>query len=491
MIVGFGKWRPDLAPLNADANAIINAIITTDGYEMIPSPTIIGPSGFGDVPLKLILGVSSTGVSMAICLGENGSKRTVSNIWVPLAGSAMSSESWVTVPWGDVVYAFNGVNKPQRINLIDGGDFSQINTPNDLTFKYAAAVADFLVGADVREFSGNVRWPYRVQWSGLQRPEEFTPNPAIQSDFTDVTDIGQFRGITGGEWGILLGSIGMSRMDFVGQDITFKITPLERDVGCEIPNSIARFGDMTIFYSKRGWRATTGESSYPIGEGHIDKWFAGLYDPKNIHRMSSRILHNRNVILYAFVSKFSTDGFPDYVLAYNWNMQAWTYGTYRVQILGESVVASATTDDPVIPLDGWTPESTTDDFAIPTDGWEEDRSFSAAMVNGSLARLDQSNPNIVAQFETKEIEINPGSITTVAKILPMIFSASNITATVFSRKNQAGDTWRSRSGLKPQSSGLIVVNMKDRYHKFRLFVSGPFKKSMAVKIIDAFPSGSR
>lgn len=481
-----------MAPMNADANNIVNAIFAADGYEMIVAPTKIGPVGYtGGIPLGLIVGISSTGVRMVIALGTNKTQRTLGNNWIDLNGSIMTSESFAWASWGDNVYVSNGINMMHRINLIEGGDFQQIAMPNGLAFKYMATVGDFLVGADCREFGGSDRYPFRVQWSGLQRPEIFGKDAAIQADYQDVNNIGQFRGITSGEYGLLLGSSGASRMDYVGPDLIFSFTPLEREVGCDIPNSIIRVDDINIWHSSRGWRLSTGGPSIPIGEDMIDKWFTGVFDVNKAHRMSRIVLHNKNIAVWSFVSKFSETGGPDYVLTYNWVQKAWTYGMYYVDILGESIIASASTDDPVIPLPGWTIDSKTDDFAIPTDGWDDLTSFSAAIQDGTLCRMDQSNPNIVAKFETREFELNPGFLTTLSKVMPLIHSASNVLTTVYARKNTQDTNYRIKANLRRQLSGLVSVNMKDRYHKIGLTVTGPFNKGIGVDITDAFKAGKK
>jgi hypothetical protein len=54
-IIPFGLWRPDLAPLDSGSVNALNVLRTTDGWEVMPSPT---PLGIGSCPAGVFWGRS-------------------------------------------------------------------------------------------------------------------------------------------------------------------------------------------------------------------------------------------------------------------------------------------------------------------------------------------------------------------------------------------------------------------------------------------------
>lgn len=493
MIVKFDKWAPDQAPFNTGSVALQNVIYFNQGYEQMPYPTKINPDGFGGgTPLKLFVGKPSLDISIPICLGSTGSQRASATSWVDLGGSFLNSDSWEINPYGDVVYCVNGRDPIQKINLLSGSNFQPLAVPNGLTSRFIAQVADFNFLADIREQLGNTIYPFRAQWSGIQRPEIFTPDPAIQSDFQDVADIGKLTGLTGGEFGLILGQNGLSRVDYFGGDIIFKFTTLENDVGCDIPNSVIRTDARTYWHSKRGFRMSSGDVSEPIGRGQVDNWFDRNCKKDAINRMSAIALPKFRIILWSFVSIFSPDGEPDYILAYNYSDKAWTYGNYRVGVLGFSATSTAFTDDEAIPLPGFNfNTSRTDDFNQLTDLYEDDSSFPAAIVDKSLAALQQG-ANIESYVETKELQLNPNGLTRLNKFLPLIHAVSgSIKATVKVRDIQGNENYRMYTNLAPEPSGIISNGSNGRYHTIRITMQGPFNKGIGIDIVEAVATGGR
>jgi hypothetical protein len=73
-----------------------------------------------------------------------------------------------------------------------------------------------------------------VQWSGLNAITTWTSGTAY-SDFQDLPDGGNTRGVVGGEFGVIFQDSSVRRMTFTpGADIIFQIERLARDVGAPI-----------------------------------------------------------------------------------------------------------------------------------------------------------------------------------------------------------------------------------------------------------------
>ena len=492
-LIAFEEWRPDLAPINAGSANALNVIRVQDGYEVIFSPEPIGFVTLEDYPKKLFVGVSSAGVKLPIVLCENASYRGTGNSLVMCAGSDIGpSEDWSYTQYGDFVYAVDGRNQLRKISIDANGEFQLVPVDNGLSARFIATVAQFVMLADIREFDGNDRYPFRLKWSGLQRPDRYENQPnAIQSDFQDIQDIGTIRGLTGGEFAIVLGSIGIARGDYVGPDIIFKFTTIETNVGCDIPNSVVRTGDQTFFWSNRGWRVTNGGVSQAIGVGKVDLWFRRTLDAEYINRFSSIVLANYPIVMWSFVSVFSVDKTPDTILAYNWEQESWTYGPIRAQILGTTVLPPVYTDDDNLPLSGYVPgESTTDDYDVLTDTDVNIYEQPAAMVDGSLCRLVQSG-NIEAQLETREFAIDPNNVKRLGHFMPVVHSATDVIGKVKSRDTQTDEVYRIRDNLKRERSGRISCRSNARFFTIGLRLSGPFKRALGVDAQAVEPVASK
>ena len=52
-----------------------------------------------------------------------------------------------------------------------------------------------------------------------------------------------------------------------GPPAVFQFRNLETDIGCELCRSIVQAGNRTAWWSRRGWRMSTGGPSQPIGLG--------------------------------------------------------------------------------------------------------------------------------------------------------------------------------------------------------------------------------
>jgi hypothetical protein len=226
-----------------------------------------------------------------------------------------------------------------------------------------------------------------------------------------------------------------------------------------------------------------GGASLPIGFGKVDKWFSNQVNRSSSDRISVQVVPDYPVILWSFVSRYSLDGEPDYLLTYNWELKEWTYGNARLSILGTSISPSFTTDDTTNTLPGFVyGVSKTDEFPQLTDTQGASFIFPAALVDGSLARMDQSG-SAVAQLETQELPLDPAGMYTMNNFLPVVYGATGLTGRVKVRDRQDNENYRVRENLiRENVSGKISCRVRARYFTIGLNLSGPFKRAIGVDI---------
>jgi hypothetical protein len=488
----FSRWTPDLTPLVGGSLVCENTLPVDDGFVQMPQPITIGPSGCPGVPFQLLIARNSIGERLPFCLTSAGMFRIVENAWTPLDGAGnIQSESWRSQLWGDVLYCVNGRDPLKKSDLASLGAVSSVATPNNLTGKDIATVADFLVLIDIREEMESVRWPYRAQWSGIFRPESFEPDEATQSDFQDVADIGELQRIMGGEYGLVLGANGTSRMDYVGSDVGFTFSTIETEVGCELANTAVRVGDRTIWWSSRGWRGSTGGPSQPIAAGVCDRWFSAIVDRKKANRITTLVLPDAEIIIWSFVSRFSITGEPDMALAFHWRLGQWTPGRFDCSALGNSTKGTATTDDFVIDLPNFEfGTSRTDDYKLLTDVNSNSGEFPAAILNGTLCSMSNI-ADVTVKLQTEEIEFIHGRRTHLQRFLPIVEGAAAMRASVYARDSQSQTTLDTVINIQEDIDGKFTPYLKGRYHRIELEIVTPFMKAVGIDPTDFVQTGRR
>lgn len=485
MILPFDEWRPDLAPLSAGLEQCLNVLPAADGYVPAPVPVFRGPGGLRGLASCVLVVTSGDGVTVPLAFTVVGAFRAQATGWLDVSRTPDDYEppleAWSAVQYGDAVFAVNGID-PVGILPLGAAAFRDIaDAPFGLSANYITVVGDFLVLASTTASKANERQYARVWWSGRGRPERFTPDLATQAGYVDRPGIGRIRGITGGEFGLILGEEGLDRMDYAGPPAVFQFRNLEVDVGCELSRSIVQAGVKTAWWSRRGFRMSTGGPSEPIGLGKVDEFVRSRIDFDRGHLMTATALLKQGVFIWAFVSRNNTTGRPDEALAYSWDFQRWSRIEMEVDCLGRLAVPSLFTDDPGLSqIYG----PTTDDATLLTDSAGGARPFAAAVTNGSLFVL-QPKPGLACQLTTTEANIVPGGRALLSRVRPLVHGVSDdMWLYTEARDDQRSEAVRRKGPLEPERDGSFSTHAVGRYHRLRLHVRSPWSKAQGIEVAD-------
>jgi hypothetical protein len=485
MILPFDEWRPDLAPLSQGMEAVLNCIPAADGYVPAPVPVFRGPGGLRGRASCVLVVTSGDGVTVPLAFTTDGVFRAQATGWLDVSrvedDYEVPLEAWAAVQYGDAVFAVNGFDTVGILPLGAAAFRDITDAPFGLSANYIAVVGDFLVLASTTAARANERNHARVWWSGRGRPERFTPDLATQAGYVDRPGIGRIRGITGGEFGLILGEEGLDRMDYSGPPAVFQFRNLETDIGCELSRSIVQAGTKTAWWSRRGWRMSTGGPSQGIGTNRIDSFTRGRIDFDRGHLMTSTALLREDCFLWAYVSRNNTTGRPDEALAYNWTLDRWSRIEMSVDCLGRLAVPSLFTDDPGLSqIYG----PTTDDTTLLTDVAAGARPFAAAVTFGSLYAL-QPKAGLAAQITTTEVNLVPGQRALLSRIRPLVHGGTDdIWCYVETRDTQYSETVRRKGPLEPERDGSFSCHSAGRFHRIRLHVRAPWKKAQGIELSD-------
>jgi hypothetical protein len=126
-------------------------------------------------------------------------------------------------------------------------------------------------------------------WSGLNNPNTWANTAITQSDNQIIPDGGEVRGITGGEFGLILLEKSIVRMSYVGSPIIFQFDNIARNLGCYESNSVAQWQGVTYWLADDGFYACNGESIEAIGAEKVNRFFFDTLQESVIETMSAAV----------------------------------------------------------------------------------------------------------------------------------------------------------------------------------------------------------
>jgi hypothetical protein len=254
---------------------------------------------------------------------------------------------WRTVQYGDLLIATNYEDEVQAYDLIGGGTFLPLADVSGECprAKYIAVVKGFVTLAytfdDVDGEDGfQVRW--HGFFNGLPNPYDFTRDASTQADSQRLSEIGVIAGITGGEFGTIIGESGVVRQSF--GDLLFRFDTVERRIGCRLPNSIVQYRQFTFFRSPQGFASFDGNTVRLIGVEKIDRWFAEDFDEAFAHKMWAAVEIGRGHALWLYCGK-GHSGEPNRLLRYSVELDEWAVSDFNLMALSSGRTFGRTLDD--------------------------------------------------------------------------------------------------------------------------------------------------
>lgn len=288
--------------------------------------------------LTLVAGSGYTNGTYALSVTGAGSGSGFAGT-VTVSGGTLSSSS-ITNP---------GRNYPSTATIAvpagaGGGTLGTI-TPTIQSIapktRYMAIVRNFLVCGWTNDASGGDQ-PQRVWWSSLNDPTNWpTPGTAaaaiVQSNYNDLFgDGGWIQGVVG-NLGTADGAVFMERevwrMVYAGPPGVFYFYAAEGSRGTPAPNSIVQLGPVVFYLGRDGFYAFDGTTSKPIGVNKIDKDFYSRVDQNNLARVVGAVDPINKLIIWAWPDTTATNGNPNHLLIYHWQLDKWTSADLTLEYL--------------------------------------------------------------------------------------------------------------------------------------------------------------
>jgi hypothetical protein len=348
-VLPFPEYRPDASDFNgAHTTTLLNVLPRSDGYG----------------PMREVS--AFTGVMAAQCRGAFMARRSDGTIrifagtatklyqldntsltWVDVSlgagtySSLSSDANWHFTQFNNSVIAVQANAAPQVVDVsaASGTAFANLGgSPPQAA--YITTVNRFVV------LSGLNSNPNRVHWSGLNATTTWTSGTTY-SDYQDLPDGGNIKGVVGGEFGLIVQDNAMRRMIFSpGSDIVFQIDRIGKDIGAISADSICESGGVVYFLSARGFvKVGPDGSEVPIGFEKVDRTFfddVDITQPQLIQGVSNP---GTQEIIFTYKQPSHVATTFNRALVYNDALNRWS----PIELTGEYLV---TLGKPGITLEG-------------------------------------------------------------------------------------------------------------------------------------------
>lgn len=467
----FGEWLPDQPGISGALQTANNVVAQTIGYGPFPEPVDL--SAAASENLNSVF-AGEFGANSNI-FGGSSTKlfkfdpTDLSMDDVSKSGGYTGSQPWEFTQFGKVIIAANGSQKLQAWTIGTSTAFADLAAAAPVA-SFVNVVRDFVVAANISNF------PNRVQWSDINDETDWTSGPASQSDYQDIPDGGNIKGITGGEFGVVLLERSIVRMSYIGAPLFFQFDTISRTLGCYEQGSIAQYGPLTFFLSDDGFYVCDGQTVKPIGAEKVDRWFFDDSDPSNIDKMSTAVDPIRKTVSWCYPNTRAGNT----ILIYNWQVQRWTY----VDTTVDYIAAAATPGVTLEGLDTYSASIDALETSLDSRSWLGGKYVFAGARGNKLVTF--TGPSLSALFETGDFVAGQNSVVRLAR--PQVDNGSASVA--IASRDRLDDLIAFGGAVAADSDNRVSLRSFGKYHRLRITPSGNWTTAVGVDV-DTVQAGRR
>lgn len=465
--IPFGEWLPDQPPFGLKGATVVTNVIPDEvSYRPFPKLTMFS-NAIGSRCRGAVYATDTAhnnynyvGDSTALYTLVQQSFTSVTRA-VGGAYSMGTDDVWEFANWGNTVIGVNGFGDlPQQMSL---GGTAFTNLSVGVKAKHIGVMRDFVVLGNVSDSATNV---YRVRWSALNNPTDFTPSAATLSDYQDLpSEGGHIQKVLGGETGVIMQERSIWRMQFIGSPIIFQFDRVHNGIGAYIPQSCVRYQNLVFFLSRDGFYSFDGTTLDPIGRGKVDRFFFSELSLPNLARTVAAIDPGNKLAIWAYPSTSAVNGNPDKMLVYSWAFKRWVL----IEGLDLDYLLQATTSG--YTLDGLDSVSTNIDTmttSFDNEQWTGGQIILAAFNSAHKMGLF-NGAAMGAKIDTAEFQMFEGMKAMMTEIRPNVIGLSaSLTLAVYNRNNLTESVSVGTAPIAPNATGFVPVRQTARYFRVRL-----------------------
>jgi hypothetical protein len=462
-MIPYGEWLPDQAPLdNPGMTEALNVRPVFSGYAPIPALTAAMTEALtarcrGAYACRSAVGAAHLFAGDLTDLQKMESGGLTWDEVSRTAGGDYAADRWSFCNFGDRVLAVDGVDAMQSYVLGVSTDFVALGGSSPVP-RYLTVVGPFVVAAGV---VGNLS---RVQWPAIDDPTDWVASALTQADYQDITDGGIITQIVGGAFGTILQQKSIKRMTYTGPPTIFQIEEILRDIGTDIPGSVAAYEGDLFFISDDGLHLLRGMLQLEhVGFGKFDDFFFDDVDQSYLDRVTSSIDPLSQCYYLAYPGSGHVGGTPNRGIIYNKRLgRAARFETNLESLFSAVQAATSYTLDGLDAI-----SSSLDALAASLDSsiWTgEGRPFLAAFNTAHKLGLF-SGASLAATFDSAEVQLVPGARAIATSCRPLV--DTNSVSTLLGIRNLQSEavTWSDASLMN--EFGACPLLGEGRYHRLR------------------------
>jgi len=472
MKVLFQQWAPDQAGLGANLTEAKNVIPTGIGFAPFPLAADLSTAASED--LLLSVPPKFAGVQYLFAAGTTKLfKFDVNDAGlddVSKSGGYTLSDYWDYAQFGGVIIFANGKEKLQAYTLGTSTNFADLAAAAPAA-KYVTVVRDFVVAANT------TAEPSKVFWSDINDETNWTPGTGSQSDSQVIPDGGDIKGITGGEFGIVLLEKSIYRMTYIGAPLYFQFDNITRQLGCLSSGSVVQSGGFTYFLSDDGFYVCDGQTVKPIGNERVDRWFDDNINPSLLQNISSAIDPINKIVIWSFTNTFANT----YMLFYNWAVDKWSYAETDVDYVSTLATQPTTVEN----LDNYSASLDALPASLDSRLWAGGQIVLGGVRGARVVTFSGLSSDAV--LTTGDIETEGAN--TLLKLARPLVDNGSATVSVASRQRLDGNLNFS-TPIAASTENRVPLRSNGRFHRISVVPTGNWTRVVGIEI-DVGATGAR
>ena len=470
--VNFTEWLPDQPGVIGALTTAKNVFPKAVGYG--PFASEVDYSGAASESLNNVVGaIDTSGVARVIASGStklflfDSADLSLDNISATTYQTV--TDRWRFTQFGNNLIAAGYPNTLQSYDLTTTSNFTTLSGAPKA--KLVTVVRDFVVTGNTEDGSN------RVQWSGINDPTTWSSSAVTQSDFQDIPDGGEIRGLTGGEFGLVLCARSIHRMSYVGTPLVFQFDNITRNLGCYESNSVIQWQGVTYFLGDDGFYACNGQQVEAIGAEKVNRFFFNTLVEADLSLMSAAVEPAKNLVIWGYPVLDNTYR----LLVYHLITKRWSYVDTTVNRIADSTTPSVTLEA----LDTFS--ASIDALGTPLDSrlWLGGKMILSGVKGNKIITFTGANKQAV--IETADLNEIPSAVmVTLAKPIVDNGSASVAIASRF----KLDETVNFGSATAADSENRVGLRSVGKYHRLQVNPSGNWTNAVGVEL-ETQPAGNR
>ncbi len=464
-LLRYAQYKPDVSDYEGDATRnILNVVPRGDGYG--PFPSFSGyTSALPAACRGAFYALNTNDGTVTVFAGTSTRLYQLNNTaytWTDVSAGGVdyvalsSTAQWQFAQFGSKVFATQA-NVPLQVFTLGSSPAFGAATGSPPQAAYIAVVGRFLV------LSGLPNTPYRIQWSGLDDPTNWSSG-SNSSDFQDFPDGGFVRGVAGGDQsGVIFQDQAIRRMAFVpGSPVIFQIDRISQGVGLYAPYSIVRAGEKIFYYSTQGFqKIEPGGIPEPIGRERVDTTFGNDLDKANLQLFMGASDPRTPRVYWAFKSAAGLTALYDKILGYDSTLDQF----FQISNSGEYLLGLSQSGITLEALDAIAPGGSLDAMVLSLDAY-------ATAVQPEIAQFDATHTlgffrgmNLEATLESGEQGADESRIS-IRGFRP-VTDASTVYGSLTYRDTQQAISTVSPETIINSRTGRVDLRRDARYARFK------------------------